>query len=230
MRRDEVKGILEKTGAVLTGHFVGASGKHLRDYVNKDAVYPFAVATSSLCLAIAERFMSDNVEVVIGPEKGGIILAQWVGYHLTVMTGRDVLSIFAEKAKPKPVEIQFGDTLAMVASTEDIFVLKRNYDKLVAGKRVLVVEDVITTSGSIKKVIGSVRGYGGEVVGLGALCNRGGITAEDLDIPRLDALLDVTLESWPDGQCPLCDVHVPINTNVGKGAEYLARQNASDNK
>jgi orotate phosphoribosyltransferase len=84
---------------------------------------------------------------------------------------------------------------------------------------------VLTTGGSVKKVIEVVRSLGGRVVGLGALCNRGGITAEDVgNVPKLQALVSINLEAWEPNDCPLCKQNVAINTNVGKGREFLERQ------
>lgn len=104
------------------------------------------------------------------------------------------------------------------------FVLKRGYDKLVMGQNVLIVEDVLTTCTTIRKVVEAVHRYEGNIVGVMALCNRGGVTASDVgDVPRLDALVNLTLESWGVANCPLCEQGVPINTTVGKGAEYVAR-------
>ncbi|MEK7195437.1 MAG: phosphoribosyltransferase family protein, partial [Patescibacteria group bacterium] len=189
MEEREVLEILGRTGAVITGsHIVYTSGKHGKAYVNKDAVYPHTADTSRLCGAIAERFLLDGVEVVIAPAIGGVILSQWVAHHLTEMTEREVLGVYAEKIEG------------------DAFAIRRGYDKLVAGKRVLVVEDVLTTGGSAKKVVEAVRALGGEVVGLGVLCNRGGITPQDVaDVPKLDALVNVKLDAWDEATCPLCE-------------------------
>jgi orotate phosphoribosyltransferase len=93
----EVLDILERCGAVITGsHIVYTSGKHGSAYVNKDAVYPHTAETSLLCHAIAEQFADDDAEVVIGPAIGGVILAQWTAHHLSEITGRDVLGVYAE--------------------------------------------------------------------------------------------------------------------------------------
>lgn len=152
--------------------------------------------------------MDDNVEVVIAPAIGGVILTQWVAYCLAELTGSEVLAVYAEKS-----------------DEDSSFVVKRGYDKLVAGKRVLVVEDVLTTGGSAKKVVEATRTIGGNVIGLGVLCNRGGITAEDVaDVPRLFALTNVSLDAYDEADCPLCAAGVPINTDVGKGREFLARK------
>lgn len=204
--------LLFDAGAVLTdSHFVYTSGKHGTAYVNKDAVYPHTQITSSLCRAIAEQFVDDSVEAVIAPAVGGVILSQWVAYHLeritSCVTGREVFGVYAEKAES-------GDT----------FIIKRGYDKFVAGKNVLVVEDVLTTGGSAKKVVEATRILGGNIVGLGVLCNRGGITANDLGVPALFSLTSVPLDAYDEAKCPLCADDVPINTDVGKGKEYMARK------
>ncbi|HEY4510580.1 MAG TPA: phosphoribosyltransferase family protein, partial [Candidatus Paceibacterota bacterium] len=198
-----------KVGAVITdSHIVYTSGKHGTAYVNKDALYPHTAETSRLCRVIAERFADDKVEVVIAPAIGGVILSQWTAHHLSEMNGREVLGVYAEKSEG-------GDT----------FVIKRGYDKLIAGKNVLVVEDVLTTGGSAKKVVEATRAIGGNVVGLGVLCNRGGITPQDVaDVPRLISLVNMKLDTFDEVTCPLCKQNVPVNTDVGKGREFLARK------
>lgn len=209
MHQREVLRILAEVDAVITdSHVVYTSGKHGTAYVNKDAVYPHTVSTSMLCRAIAEQFLDDEVEVVIGPATGGVILSQWVAHHLAIRKSREVLGVYAEKSEDG-----------------DAFIIKRGYNKLVAGKNVLVVEDVLTTGGSVLKVIEAVLALGGNVVGLGVLCNRGGITPHDVgNVPRLVSLVDVKLDAWDEADCPLCAQNVPINTDVGKGREFLARK------
>ncbi len=208
MNEKEVLQILNNVGAVITNsHIVYTSGKHGSAYVNKDAVYPHTEATSDLCRAIAIEFVGTGVQVVIAPAIGGVILSQWTAHHLTDLTGSEVLGVYAEKAD------------------NDAFIIRRGYDKLVAGKNVLVVEDVLTTGGSAKKVVEATRAIGGKVIGLGVLCNRGGITPQDVaDVPELFALANVELDAWDEAGCPLCAQNVPINTNVGKGREYLAKK------
>ena len=211
MNEQEVLQTLGQVGAVIAdSHIVYTSGKHGTAYVNKDAVYPHTAQTSRLCREIAERFANDNVQVVIAPAIGGVILSQWTAHHLTEMNGHEVFGVYAEKSE-----------------AGDAFVIKRGYDKLITGKNVLVVEDVLTTGGSAKKVIEATRAIGGNVVGLGVLCNRGGITSQDVaGVPKLDALVTAKLDAWDEGSCPLCEQHVPINTHVGKGREFLARKQA----
>lgn len=212
MNEQDVLRMLNTVGAVITdSHVVYTSGKHGSAYVNKDAVYPHTRETSILCRALAEQFADDGVGVVIAPAIGGVILSQWTAHHLSEFIGREVFGVYAEKTE-----------------SGEAFVIKRGYDKLVVGRRVLVVEDVLTTGGSARKVIEAVRALGGNVAGLGVLCNRGGITLEDVaNPPKLFALINVRLDAWDEVDCPLCAQNVPINTDVGKGIEYLAHKRAS---
>jgi orotate phosphoribosyltransferase len=194
------KAILAEARAMITGsHIVYTSGKHGSAYVNKDAVYPNTARVAELCTFLADAAATHRPEIVCGPATGGIILAQWTGHHL------DLPAVYTEKAA-------------------DGMVLKRGYDKLVAGKRVLVVEDVLNTGGSIKETIAAVREAGGDVVAAAALVNRGAVTAAQIGAPVLTALLDVALDAWDAEACPLCRDGVPINTDVGKGREFLARR------
>lgn len=192
--------LLEKFGAVLTnGHFVYTSGKHGSAYINKDALYPHTTVISRLCRELAKKFSRSPVEVVVAPVVGGVILSQWVAHHLSRMKKREVLGVYAEKSA-------------------DGFILKRGYDRLVSGKKVLVVEDILNTGGSAKKVVETVRSAGGVVIGVGALVNRGGVIAKDLGgVPKVFSLVELPLEAWEANECPLCVRQLPINTEVGKG-------------
>lgn len=212
MNEDEIIEILRRAGAFLKGHFILASYLHAEGYINKDAVYPHTEDISKLALEIAERFADDDVEVVVGPEKGGIILSQWVAYHLTILLGHEVLSVFAEK-------------IVDHIGTKKDFEFNRGYDTIVAGKRVLIVEDILTTGGSVERVIDLVRSTGGNVIGLGALCNRGNVTSSSIgDVPKFVALVNIELPRWRPDECPLCAQGIPINNDVGKGKEFLKQQ------
>ena len=210
MQEERALQIFAETKAILKNlHVVYTSGLHGSEYVNKDAVYVDTEATDELCRGIAEHFQDRNVGVVVAPVEGGINLSQGVARHLTRMTGRKVLSIYADKE---------GDGL----------VIKRGYDKYVPGKRVLIVDDVFTTGGSVKKLVEIIRRLEGKLVGIGGLCNRGGVKAEDVgetgEVPELFALTSVQMAMYEASVCPLCKANVPITTEVGKGKEYLAKK------
>lgn len=200
-------GILRSVSAIVTGHFVLASLLHAETYINKDAVYMYPRKISLLCRYIAGHFAKDDIEVIVAPATGGVILSQWVAYHLSKITRKEILAIYAEKDEAGG------------------FVIKRGYEKAIKGKRILVVEDILTTGGSVKKVVELVRVHGGIVVGLGTLCNRGGVTSTNVaDLPKFFALIDIDVKTWTEEKCPLCAKGVRVNTNLGKGKEYLAKK------
>lgn len=80
-----------------------------------------------------------------------------------------------------------------------------------------MVEDVLTTGGSVKKTVQVVRKTGGKVIGVAALVNRGGVKARDIGSPKLVALLDIQLKAMDPKQCELCKNGIPINRKVGRG-------------
>lgn len=224
MKEPGVLDVLEKVGAVIrNSHIVYTSGKHGSEYVNKDLVYLHTKKISLLCKTLARQFRDDKVEVVIAPAIGGVILSQWTAYHLSDMNDCNVLSVYAEK-EIVPIPDPEGKNRQCFVET-GCFSIKREYDKVVSGKRVLVVEDVLTTGGSARKVVITTRAVGGEVVGLGVLCNRGGVAPQDVaNVPKLIALVNVNLDAYDETDCPLCKRGVPINTEVGGGREFLLRQ------
>lgn len=204
---EKVLDILQKAGAFRTGHFVLTSGLHGDSYILKDAMYAHTKETSEVCREMAERFRDANVEAVIGPAIGAAILAQWTAHHLSDLTGREVYAVYADK------DGQGG------------FIIKRGYDEVIKGKNTLIVEDLTTTGGSIKKVVEAARAAGAKVVGAIAICNRGGVTKEAAgNPPVLGSLLDVEMEQWPEAECELCERGIPVNTDVGHGKAFLARK------
>jgi orotate phosphoribosyltransferase len=207
MTEQEFLEILKETGGYITeSHIVATSGKHIDTYLNKDAIYPHTRAVSAVCKAIAELFVGENIEAVVGPSLGGIILSQWTAYHLGELTGRDVLGIYTEKTEDKNQ------------------ILTRGYDALVHGKRVLVVEDILTTGGSLAKVVRTVKAAGGTVLAACAMVNRDPDKIDDTVIgASLKTLAALRLPAWDEADCPMCKNNVPINTKVGKGGDYLAR-------
>ncbi|MDD5431063.1 MAG: phosphoribosyltransferase family protein [Candidatus Pacebacteria bacterium] len=223
MKREDILRVFSETEALLEGHFVLNSGKHSGCYLNKDAIYPHIKKVSFLCLALAENFTTYGVDLVVAPAMGGITLAQWTAFHLMELTGKEVLWVYAEKDGKEPEGLA-SEPLKMV----DKFIFKRGYDKIIPGRRILVVEDVVTTGGSLKRVIKAIHHCGGDIVSAAALCNRSGQSEEDvaenLNTGYFYALADLKLEAWEEDDCPLCKQGVPINISVGKGKEYLEKK------
>ena len=177
-------------------------------YINKDALYPHTEMASEVGLMMAEKFKNVGVEAVVGPMLGGIILSQWTAYHLTRLTGKEVLSVYTEKD----------------ADGNQIF-SRRRYDRHVKGKRTLVVEDVTNTGGSAKKVVETVKAAGGIVVALCVMVNRDpkNITSETMGAP-FEPLGVLPAEAFEEAECPLCKKGVPINTEVGHGKAFLEKK------
>jgi len=204
-REEKVKKILAKANAVLTdGHFVYVSAKHGDKYINKDAIYPHTKLVRELAKMWAEDFRKSGVEVVVGPAMGGVILSHDAAAELSKLLKKDIPGVYAEKD---------GD---------GGFTFTRGYDEFVKGKNVLIVEDILTTGGSVKKVIQMTKKAGGKVVGLGVIANRGGVKAKDLGVKKINALINLEFNAMESKDCILCKNKVPINTNVGKGKLFLA--------
>jgi len=204
--------ILKKVGAVLTdGHFVYTSGKHGSVYINKDAVYPHTEETSKIGQLFAEKFKDSKIDVVIAPAIGGTILSQWTAYHLSKITGREVLSAYTEK-----------DIGQNASASESNQVLRRGYDKIVAGKNVLVIEDLTTTGISVKKVVEAVKTVGGNVLAVCVMVNRDPqhVTSDVVGAP-FSALSVLRADAVDEHECQLCKKNIPINTKIGHGKKYM---------
>ena len=204
--KDIIK-ILKSINAITTdSHFVYTSEKHGSVYVRKDLLYPHTEITSDVCRLFAEKFKNKKIDVVVAPALGGIVLSQWSAYHLSKIKGREILGLFTEKDE----------------NSNQVF--KRGYDQLVKGKNVLIIEDLATTGGSVKKVIDSVRKAGGKIIGVGVMVNRDpkSVTSKSIGAPLL-SLGTLEVESYEEKKCPLCKKNIPINTIVGHGKAFLAK-------
>ncbi len=172
MTSDEVLDLLRDCGALLEGHFVYASGRHGRQFIQVARVLQYPDKVEQLCRGLAAAFADSKIELVVGPATGGILLAYETARQL--------------KCRGAFTEKQAGGAMA----------LKRGF-RLDPGTRVLVVEDVVTTGGSVQKTITHLRQRGAEVVGVAAIVDRSGGEAR-FDCP-FHALARITLESYaPD--------------------------------
>jgi orotate phosphoribosyltransferase len=211
MNDPNIMQIFADVGAVVNdSHFVYSSGRHSSVYINKDALYVHSNVISTLCRLMVRPYTADQIDVVVGPVLGGIVLSQWVAHYLNKKrSSGETLAVFAEKEGDGP---------------DKKFVFHRGYDQYLAGKNVLVVEDVLTTGGSARLVVDLVRQHGGNVLGLSALCNRGNVQPEDVGNVPIQTLIAVMLETYSEEDCPFCQQNVPINTNLGKGRAFLAKK------
>ena len=190
MTEQEVREILVKTNAIMDGHFLLTSGLHSPHYVEKFNVLQHPKYTEQLCQAMAEKFKDAKIETVVGPVTGGIILAHETGKALGTR------AIFTERVDGK-------------------MTFRRGFS-LHEGERVLIVEDIVTTGGSIKEVIDVVREHGGIPVAVSMLVDRSGGKADFGDVPAT-ALLKMNVETYKPEDCPLCKKGVPMTKRGSTG-------------
>ena len=183
MTEKEVEDLLIETSAIMEGHFLLTSGLHSPRYVEKFNVLQKPVYTEKLCRAMAEKFKDANIETVVGPVTGGILLAHETGKALGTR------AIFTERENGK-------------------MTFRRGF-KLHEGERVLIVEDIVTTGGSIREVIDVVKENGGIPVAVSMLVDRSGGKATFGDVPAT-ALLHMDVQTYKPEECPLCKAGVPM--------------------
>jgi orotate phosphoribosyltransferase len=179
----DVERVFRESGALCEGHFILASGRHSPLYLEKFQVLQHPADTEQLCAAIAVRARSMGVDTVAGPTTGGIILAHEVARQLGVR------AIYAERRDGAPGrEFRRGFALA-------------------PGERVLVVDDIMTTGGSVQETIDAVRSAGGTVAGASVLVDRS-VGGTRLDVP-VHSLWRLEIPSYAPAECPLCAKGIP---------------------
>ncbi len=181
--------LLREVGAVMDGHFRLNSGRHSPVYVEKFRLLQHPQHTEQLCRLIADRFRDERPELVAGPTTGGIILS----YEMARLLG--LRGIFAEPCLPAGRKSAAGRAF------------QRGF-QVRAGELTLIVDDVLTTGGSIREVIEAVRRAEGAPIGVGVLVDRSG-GRTDFGLP-LFACVELDLPTYEEDACPLCDAEVPL--------------------
>jgi orotate phosphoribosyltransferase len=171
---------LEARGAILSGHFRLSSGRHSNRFVQKFRILEDPALVELVARSLAEHARPLAPTVVVSAAVGGIVL----GYETARQLG--TLGIFVEKENGVPA-------------------LRRGF-ALGAGDRAFVVEDVVTTGGSVREVLDVVRARGAEVAGVGIIVRR---APADFGVPTA-ALLDLPIESFDPEDCPQCAADEPI--------------------
>lgn len=185
--------ILKEAGVLLEGHFLLTSGKHSNKYLQCAKIFKNAKYSEELCKALAEKFADKNVDVVVGPAMGAVIMAYEVSRHLNVP------NLFTERENGE-------------------MTLRRGFT-IEKGQRVVVVEDVITTGGSVKEVIKLIQDMGGEVVGVGSIVDRTGGKI-DFGVP-FSPVISMEVIAYEADECPLCkegkiELVKPGSRNISK--------------
>lgn len=174
--------LLRRTGVYREGHYLLTSGRHSPAFFLFSQLFQHPREAERTGAAVAALFADEAVDVVVGPAVGGIILAHEVARALGVR------SMFAEKADGG-MAFRRGFTLR-------------------PGERVLLVEDAVTTGGSVLKVLDQVRAAEAAPVGVGAVVDRSGGRAA-FGVP-FRALVSVDVPSYEPDACPLCGAGIPL--------------------
>ncbi len=174
--KDRVIEVLKEAGVLLEGHFLLTSGRHSNKYLQCAKIFQNSKYAEELCEDLAQQFKEDNIDVVIGPAMGAVQMAYVVSHHMGTP------NYFTERVDGK-------------------MVLRRGFS-LKEGQRVLIVEDVVTTGGSVKEVMDIVRELKGVVAGVGAIVDRTG-GAIDFGVP-FKSVISMKVESFDASDCPIC--------------------------
>ncbi|MDP9265659.1 MAG: orotate phosphoribosyltransferase [Chloroflexota bacterium] len=180
----EVEAIFRESGALADGHFILSSGAHSQRYLEKFQVLQWPARTERLCAAIVAAVRPLGMRTVAGPTTGGIILAHEVARQMRLR------AVYAERADDgRGRRFRRGFHLAR-------------------DETVLVVDDIMTTGGSMRETIDAVRAEGARVAGAAVLVDRSGSQAPLGDIP-LVALWRIAIPTFPPESCPQCAAGVP---------------------
>ena len=182
MRSGELLNLLKETGAIMDGHFLLTSGRHSNVYIEKFRVLENPSALNEVCREMAEIVQGKNVDIVLGAAVGGILISGGVGRHL------EKKHIFAERINGK-MELRRGFSISN-------------------GERVMIVEDVITTGGSVFELINLADELSAEIVHVVNLVDRSQVGI-DFGYPST-ALLNLPSESYNPNNCPLCEQGLPL--------------------
>jgi orotate phosphoribosyltransferase len=177
--------------ALLEGHFILTSGLHSPRYLQCALVLQHPNPAAKLCQALARQIKALEVETVIGPALGGIVVA----YEMARALG--ARGIFAER-KEKLMELRRGFAIQ-------------------SGERVLLVEDVVTTGGSLKEVRDLVQAAGGRIVAVASLVDRTSGRDPEFGVPFF-SLLKIDVPTYEPAECPLCREGLPLVKPGSRGA------------
>lgn len=182
MEKQKILDVFLKSKALLEGHFLLTSGLHSPQYFQCAKVLQYPQYAEKLCKEIASHFQGAQIDVVISPAIGGIVVGQEVARLLGVR------SIFAERENGS-------------------MTLRRGFE-LAPEESVLVVEDVVTTGGSVKEVIELVKKCGANLIGVGYIVDRSdgkvSFGADQFSVLRMEVVV------YEPENCPLCKQDKPL--------------------
>lgn len=196
LNKEEILALLKKTGALMHGHFELSSGFHSPIYLQCAKILQFPAYAFGLMRCLAKTKEKEKIDVVIGAATGGIVISFLMGYFL------DRRSIFAERKNGK-------------------LVVRRGFE-IKPGERILIVEDVITTGGTILEIIDLIKENKAIAAGLCALINRSqGL--EKIGALDITCLMCMDIPTYKKEDCPLCKDKIPVLKPGSKSLTENAR-------
>ncbi|ATX82166.1 orotate phosphoribosyltransferase [Mariprofundus ferrinatatus] len=177
MNENEILAMYEDAGALLNGHFILSSGRHSARYLQSALVLMNIDNATALAAELITKVDADQVDMVVSPAIGGLVIGQEVARQLHKPF------IFTER---KEGEMQ----------------MRRGFS-IPEGARLLVVEDVITTGGSVRECMAVVREHGGEPVKVLAVVDRAPDVDGRFDVPFATAI-SLSVETYAADACPMC--------------------------
>ncbi len=188
MTEERALQILNEAGVLQKGHFLLTSGRHSDRYLQCAAVFRNPKYSEEICGALAGPWQGKGIEIVVGPAMGAVQMAYEVSRALCCE------NFFTERG------------------ADGKMTLRRGF-RVRPGQKVLVVEDVVTTGGSVREVMNVVRGEGGVVAGVAAVVDRTGGKI-GFSVP-FHAAVSLNIQSWAPEDCPLCRAGAPAPVKPG---------------
>lgn len=190
--------LLREVGALKDGHFVLSSGRHSDRYVEKFDLLRQPAATERACAALIDLLPSKgDIDIVAGPTTGGILLAFEVARQLRLPAA------YAERSEGGSLVREF-----------------RRGTTFPRGARVLVVDDILTTGGSVRETLGALEAHDVRPVMVAVLVDRSGGKVS-FGVPLI-SLSQMTIETWAPDDCPLCRDGLPITKPGTTGSASAA--------
>ncbi|MDR1392101.1 MAG: orotate phosphoribosyltransferase [Clostridiales bacterium] len=185
MDEKEIKKILEKTNVLLEGHFLLTSGKHSGKYMQCAKIFEYPDQSEIICSQLVQKIKNSiktRIDVVIGPAIGAILLSYEIARQLGIR------SVFGERKNGK-------------------MVLGRSFS-IKSNENVLIVEDVITTGGSVKEIIEILKKNQANILGIGMIIDRQN-KKNNFEIP-FESVLKVKIKTFDKDECPFCKENIPL--------------------
>ncbi len=186
---NEILSLLKESGAFLEGHFLLTSGRHSDKYIEKFRLMESPNHLDKVCQKMSSQFSKDSVDIVLGAAIGGILLSSGVAKYL----GKK--GIFTERVQEK-------------------MELRRGFE-IQEGSNVLIVEDIVSTGGSIFELIEVVKHCRANVIGVTSIVHR---SVEKIDFGcTYKPLLNYPVESWAESDMPKWLSEIPITVHGRSG-------------